>query len=227
MLFLEASVTVRFVHLLVTHFLLPPSHQCIHWPCHLGLINICRLRDSSSHSQSNPSSLPVEVKKKAGTRLRAKKHCCPRQGTESPRERMNSQLPNNKERLSPTGPSLTRSQGALFISWQCRMGILEVFFCFLWSLPLAQANGKIYFGFNKVLSSLLLYLVTYMCLEVVKQPVDSWAGLSGNLISWCNIFILLVNGEMLDNNDMSQRNKFYIFRCSRYVLDAPWFKNVV
>lgn len=61
---------------------------------------------------------------------------------------------------------------------------------------------------------------------MVKQPVDRWAGLSGNLISGCNIFIGLVNGlgEMQDNNDISHRNKFYIFRCSGYVLDAPVLK---
>lgn len=30
-------------------------------------------------------------------------------------------------------------------------------FCWLSSLPLAEASGKIYFGLNKVLSTLLLY----------------------------------------------------------------------
>lgn len=47
---------------------------------------------------------------------------------------------------------------------------------------------------------------------MVKQLVDRWAGLSGNLISGCNIFIGLVNGlgEMQDNNDISQEQVLHL-----------------
>lgn len=119
----EVSVLVRFVHLLVTYFHTEASTDNVSSWAKKYLILL--------PTPSPTPSLPVEAKKVAGTRLRARDHCCSRQGTESPRQRMNSQLPNNREGLSPTGPSLPESQGALFISWQSKIGTLEVFFCLL------------------------------------------------------------------------------------------------
>lgn len=120
----------------------------------------CRLRDFFSRPHAMPTpSLSVEDKKEIGIRLRGRKHHFSRWGTGLGRARMNSQLPNRKRggTVSNQHLSLAGSQGTLFFSWQCKIGIPEIFLCFLWSLPLAQVSGKIHFSFNKVLWILLLY----------------------------------------------------------------------
>lgn len=67
LLFLKASVRVRFVHLLVT----PSTRRHLLTLCYLGLRNICRLEILLPIPSPAPS-LPVEVKKEGRNKAEGK-----------------------------------------------------------------------------------------------------------------------------------------------------------